>query len=90
MNRTMKNKLKKLYKKIEAREKEIAIQTNGKTPKEQHEIEDVLVADMFYYWDKIDIILSAEELEVLNNLSIKNADSYLKFRYPDKDERITF
>ena len=49
------------------------------------------------FWDKIknckkkiDIILSAEELEVLNNLSIKNANSYLKFRYPDKDERITF
>ena len=40
------------------------------------------------FWDKlknvkhkVDVILSAEELEILDNLSMKNASLYLKYRY---------
>ena len=35
------------------------------------------------YKFKIDILVSEDELEILNNMSLKNASSYLKTRYFD-------
>ncbi len=60
MNRQDKKKIKKLNKVIADLQKEIENKKEGKTPKEQHDIENEIVSEMFLYWDEIDTIISRD------------------------------